>query len=225
MKEVLFLLLFFMMCTYMQGQSKNDMIIVDSIINNQKTWEKKMCNTGIPIEVIYERTTSPNTAGGTGFEVMIRNLSGKAIKYISFTGYPINAVNDRCYCSIRKHSNATLKGVGPIKYGDYKMYEWDNVWYNGDIKNYIPTLITIQYMNGSSVSISGKNIKKSLTSIPSDMNITEALESCKIEAWKIREHLYKNNIRKDLHEILMRCVTYETTLKIECRLRSINSNN
>lgn len=45
-----------------------------------------------PIYIEYIRTSYPNSAGGVDLNVSIENTGKKAIKYITFTGYPINAV-------------------------------------------------------------------------------------------------------------------------------------
>lgn len=225
MKKLLILLLFVITYIHAYSQSPYEINFIDSFINNQKKWEQQMCNNKTPIEIIYLRSSYPNSAGGTGIDVEIRNLSTKTIKYIYFSGYPINAVNDRCFCSIRGCSDITLKGTGPIKYGDYQKYGWDNVWYDGDIEKYIPTSITIQYMDGSRVKITKQNINKILSYTPSDLTIINSMDEYKIDASDIRRDLYKNNIRKDLYKILIRCAVNESTLKREYRMREIEKQN
>ena len=122
--------------------------------------QKALIKAGMPIEIEYLYTSDPNSAGGTNLNFRLKNISPKVIKYISVTGYPINAVKDRCYCSIRNYSQITRKGVGPIEEGEVVEYTWENTWYNHTIDKYIPVSINIQYMNGSSINIIGEKLKK-----------------------------------------------------------------
>lgn len=121
--------------------------------------KRERVRQGMPIEIAYLYTESPNSAGGTTLEFKLKNISTKRIKYISVTGYPINAVDDKCVCTIRGYSQCTRKGVGPIEPGEYAIYTWENTWYNHTINKYIPTSILIQYMDGSSLTVSGSKLK------------------------------------------------------------------
>ena len=112
-----------------------------------------------PLYIIELKTSYPNTAGGVDLIAEVINTSNKAIKYITFTGYPINSVNDRCYCNIRKYSTVSPKGVGPIPPNDTGAYFFENLWYDGTISEYVPISIHIQYMDGSIKTIMKSEIE------------------------------------------------------------------
>lgn len=136
-------------------------VIQASIILKKYSEDKQaLVKAGMPIEIEFLYTSDPNSAGGTDLKFRLKNISSKVIKYISVTGYPINAVKDKCYCSIRRYSQVTRKGVGPIEEGETAEYNWENVWYNHTIDKYVPTSISIQHMNGSSINIIGEKLKK-----------------------------------------------------------------
>ncbi|MFK2228929.1 hypothetical protein ACIXKX_18505 [Bacteroides fragilis] len=131
-----------------------------AIIKMYSEEKKALVKAGMPIEVEYLYTDTPNSAGGTSLFFRLKNISPKTIKYISVTGYPINAVKDKCYCSIGRYSQTTRKGVGPIEEGEVAGYTWENTWYNHTIDKFIPVSINIQYMNGSFINITGDKLKK-----------------------------------------------------------------
>lgn len=86
------------------------------------------------------------------FSVGVMNLSQKTIKYIWFTVTIYNPVNDAI-------QTKTFKGVGPIYYQDTGAYNFESGFYTkvfgyGSIKN-----IKIQYMDGSTKSLTGSTIK------------------------------------------------------------------
>lgn len=131
-----------------------------AILKTYSDQKASLVKAGMPIEIEYLYTSEPNSAGGTDLIFRVKNIASKTIKYISVTGYPINAVKDRCYCTIRRYSQATRKGVGPIEEGETAEYNWENVWYNHTIDQYIPVSINVQYMNGASLNIAGEKLKK-----------------------------------------------------------------
>lgn len=112
-----------------------------------------------PLIIKDVSTSHPNSVGGTDLLFKAMNTFEKDIKYIYISGYPINAVKDKCYCEIRHHSNTTSKGVGPIKSMDTFSYVFDNTWYNSTIDQYIPTSIKIQYMDGSTLTMNQAQIE------------------------------------------------------------------
>lgn len=126
--------------------------IADSLIKRVKS--------KYPIYIEYIRTSYPNSAGGVDLNVSIENTGDKTIKYITFIGYPINAVNDRCACEIRKYSTASPRGVGPILSGETASYSFENLWYNSTIVKYVPVSIKIQYMDNSFKSVSQSALKE-----------------------------------------------------------------
>lgn len=105
--------------------------------------------------------SSPNSAGGVDAHLVWKNVSNKTIKYLNWSGYPINAVGDPVSCEVR----GTIEGggmvTGPIKPGTtygYGTY-WDCLWYNYSAKKLVLTEINIEYMDGSSIHINKNELK------------------------------------------------------------------
>ena len=135
-------------------------IIALAVFQAYEDRKNELINLGMPIEIAYLTISRPNSAGGVDLMFKLKNISKKRIKYISVTGYVINAVDDKCVCTVRRYSQCTRKGVGPIEPDEYASYSWENTWYNHTIDRYIPMSINIQYMDGTSITISGNKIKK-----------------------------------------------------------------
>lgn len=105
--------------------------------------------------------SSPNSAGGVDAHLVWKNVSNKTIKYLTWSGYPINAVGDPVSCEAR----GTIEGggtvTGPIKPGatdGYGTY-WDCLWYNYSAKKLVLTEIDIEYMDGSTIHINRNELK------------------------------------------------------------------
>ena len=102
------------------------------------------------------------------------NCSTETIKYISFQGYFTNAVGDKCYNEIGGGTVWKAKGVGPIgprptsidnydeRYGRNEgSYDFDNLtFYSRTADSFHMSSVTIQYMSGKTITLSGQNLKK-----------------------------------------------------------------
>lgn len=115
-----------------------------------------------PIAISYIETSHPNSAGRIDLHFKFLNLSKKTIKYIYLSGYPLNSVGDRAYCEVKKHSNVTLTGVGPIEFSKVANYSFERTWWNGTIKTFVPTSIKIQYTDRSVSTMNRQKIKESM---------------------------------------------------------------
>ena len=105
--------------------------------------------------------SSPNSAGGVDAHLVWKNVSNKTIKYLNWSGYPINAVGDPVSCEARGTIEGCGKVTGPIKPGatyGYGTY-WDCLWYNYSAKKLVLTGIYIKYMDGSSININKNELK------------------------------------------------------------------
>lgn len=105
--------------------------------------------------------SSPNSAGGVDAHFIWKNVSNKTIKYLIWSGYPINAVGDPVSCEARGTSESGGQFTGPIKPGatyGYDIY-WDCLWYNYSAKKLVLTGIDIEYMDGSSIHINKNELK------------------------------------------------------------------
>lgn len=103
--------------------------------------------------------SSPNSAGGVDVYFAYKNISDKTIKYLVWTGYPINAVGDPVECEIRNYIEASGKDTGPIKPGRSSDGYWDCMWYNFTAKKFVLTQVQIEYMDGSMLTINKDELK------------------------------------------------------------------
>lgn len=110
------------------------------------------------IRITSYYTSSPNSAGGVDVNFYYKNLSDKVIKYLIWEGHPINAVEDAVSCTIRGYSTYRGRDTGPVKKGQSGGGHWSCVWYNYQIKKMILTGIEIEYMDGSTLNISGDDL-------------------------------------------------------------------
>ncbi len=102
----------------------------------------------------------PDTAGGVGVLISIKNDSEKTIKYVSFEAIPYNAVNDVAPSSIGGVTNKWLKITGPINPGaNYMGAQWESLWYNYSIARVEFRTIEIDYMDGSKETLHAGDIR------------------------------------------------------------------
>lgn len=113
------------------------------------------------VKIIKAYLSSPNSAGGVDAHLVWKNVSKKTIKYLTWSGYPINAVGDAVECEIRGVSESGGKVTGPIKPGTtygYGYY-WECLWYNYSAKKLVLTGIDIEYIDGSTMRINQNELK------------------------------------------------------------------
>ena len=113
------------------------------------------------VKIIKAYLSSPNSAGGVDAHLVWKNVSKKTIKYLTWSGYPINAVGDAVECEIRGVSESGGRITGPIKPGTtygYGKY-WECLWYNYSAKKLVLTGIDIEYMDGSTMRINQNELK------------------------------------------------------------------
>lgn len=99
-----------------------------------------------------------NSVGGVSVSHMYFNASGKEMKYITFTYVPYNSVKDMVTCTVSKKSKASGRLTGPIEPKYYGVIEWDNLWYNPTVSHVLVDEVYIEYMDGTSETIDGKDI-------------------------------------------------------------------
>lgn len=113
------------------------------------------------VKILKAYLSSPNSAGGVDAHLVWKNVSKKTIKYLTWSGYPINAVGDAVECEIRGVSESGGRVTGPIKPGTtygYGKY-WECLWYNYSAKKLVLTGIDIEYMDGSTMRINQNELK------------------------------------------------------------------
>lgn len=115
------------------------------------------------IRVTKISKSAPNSAGGVDLFIGYRNMSEKVIKYATFTIVPYNKVGDVARSEIGGQSTFRAEDEGPHKKGEgiagnYNWY-WENAWYTWSIDRLELTEISITYMDGTSVRMSGEEVK------------------------------------------------------------------
>lgn len=121
--------------------------------------EKRVKNI---VRVTKLQVSKPNSVGGVSVYIGFKNMSDKTIKYITFEVVPYNAVGDIMRCEIRDYANFGCQATGPYATGEglagNNSAYWDCVWYNSTITSVQLTNIDIEYMDGTSVSLSGNEL-------------------------------------------------------------------
>lgn len=102
--------------------------------------------------------SSPNSAAGVDAYFYYQNLSDKVIKYLSWEGYPINAVGDAVACEVRHKKNFSGQHTGPVKRGQKGGGCWGCAWYNWTAKKLIITKVKIEYMDGTFLIIDSPDL-------------------------------------------------------------------
>ncbi len=115
------------------------------------------------IHITKLKKSKPNSAGGVDLFIGFKNKSDKVIKYVYFSVIPYNAVGDVVSCEIRRDSIFKAQVTGPYEKGeglngDYDGY-WDCAWYSYDIERIELSEITIEYMDGSFVALTGDDLE------------------------------------------------------------------
>lgn len=124
--------------------------------------------------IISDISWTANSVGGIEVSLSITNCTGQTIKYVTFQGYFINAVGDRCRNDIGGSTIWKARGVGPIgpcpttadNYYDRKnncgaRYSFDDLtFYTRVARTFRLSSVTVEYTNGRKVTLSGANLNK-----------------------------------------------------------------
>lgn len=124
--------------------------------------------------IIHDIDWDSDSAGGIELSVSITNCTQQTIKYVTFNGYFKNAVGDKCRNEIGGGTVWTAKGIGPIgpcpssfensseRINDCEgRYNFDNHrFYSRVAETFKLSSVTVQYMNGKTVTLSGANLDK-----------------------------------------------------------------
>ena len=125
-------------------------------------WEASLSDAGKKTSkyiVIHTlKLSSPNSAAGCDFTLYYTNTSPKTIKYLDWSGNAYNAVNDIVSCDIRNTSLLRGRETGPVEPNRIGGGHWETVIYNWSAKELRLTGITITFIDGTKISLSGKDI-------------------------------------------------------------------
>ena len=106
-------------------------------------------------------------AGGNEVTIKFTNCSSLKIKYVYFTGYFLNAVGDKCRNEITGSTVWKYTGVGPVsripnapdRFGSYiKYFHSDPLFYSKNARKLRLSSVTIEYMNGKKIVLSGAEL-------------------------------------------------------------------
>lgn len=150
-------------------------LIMDSL--NRETFELKnkllmQFKKNSPIFVIVD-SWSKNSVGAISVQLTVHNCSSETIKYVTIKAYFTNAVGDKCANEIGGGYTWQGKGIGPIgpapttidnfdeRFDDYRgSYDFDNNSFYSRTAHYIHiSSVTIQYMNGKTITLSGNSLQ------------------------------------------------------------------
>ena len=96
-----------------------------------------------------EFVEGPDVVGHIGAAITIKNLAGKAIKYITVYLTPYNNVGDAVECTVGGHSTYGIEVTGPIAVSDQWQGYSDGMWYNNSIVGAQIAFATVEFMDGS----------------------------------------------------------------------------
>lgn len=108
-----------------------------------------------------------DNAGGNEVTIKFTNCSSLKIKYVYFTGYFLNAVGDKCKNEITGSTVYEYTGVGPVsqipntpdRFGSYfKYFHSDPLFYSKNARKFRLSSVTIEYMNGNKIVLSGAEL-------------------------------------------------------------------
>ncbi len=109
-----------------------------------------------------------DSAGGNEVSIKFTNCGSQKIKYVYFTGYFLNAVGDKCRNEVGGSTVWKYTGVGPISrildkpddFGSYiKRFRSDPPFYSKNARKLILSSVTIEYMNGKKVVLTGSELE------------------------------------------------------------------
>ena len=127
-----------------------------------------------------------NSAGGVSVDIGWENRSSKTVSNAYFTLRAFNASGEPASCSIRGHYDTRLSLAGPFAPGEdnytvstvgtYTECDsvWDNVWYNQEIASLRITALTLEYDDGSSVTLDSGYCEMALSPMTLSENAVDA---------------------------------------------------
>lgn len=122
--------------------------------------EKKMWGYD-PYNTYWVWNNYPNSAGGVGVQISIKNIGSKTIKYISLYIAAINSVGDVVPSYVKGFKSYGVKFTGPLEPSKTKdKLQCENIWYDTSITSVRIDKAIIEYMDGTSETIPGSEINR-----------------------------------------------------------------
>ena len=116
---------------------------------------KQMYKDGFPILLVDCYPTNVNMVGHVDVYLEYINLSGKAIRSVTFTGYFNNQEGKAIANEISPHNKSvTCRDFNAVKAYEKSMKTCSDLsYYNKNVKSFVITAIRVQYKDGSSASM------------------------------------------------------------------------
>ena len=183
----------------------SDSIAQKNIANKERPMQKKYDSWYQSLDAQAAKTAEiicinksilgePNSAAGCDYFFEYTNNSPKTIKYLNWEGTVHNAVNDKVFCEIRNTSSFRGEDVGPVEPNAKGGGRWETIIYNWSAKSFKIASIVITYMDGSKVTISGKDANsvlgapiRSISQYEKDKIIKEAKENVNAEVYELEK--------------------------------------
>ena len=163
---------------------KKQSVIVDSLRAIERVEENKKTEETIAKRIqeykenqpfiIEEISWKSNSVGGIYVSLDIINCANQTIKYVTFQGYFLNAVGDKCRNEIGGSTIWKARGVGPIGPSpttidnNYERiqkckasYDFDDpTFYSRSANTFRLSSVTVEYSNGRKLTLSGANLAR-----------------------------------------------------------------
>lgn len=163
---------------------KKQSVIVDSIRAIERVEEDRKTKETIVKRIQEYKENQPfiidkiswssNSVGGIYVSLNIINCANQTIKYVTFQGYFLNAVGDKCRNEIGGSTIWKARGVGPIGPSpttidnNYERiqkcnanYDFDDItFYSMSANTFRLSSVTVEYTNGRKITLSGANLNK-----------------------------------------------------------------
>lgn len=125
---------------------------------------KRQAELRSTIRMTEIRKSKPNSAGGVSLYIGFKNMSMKTIKYATFSVTPYDRVGEIVFDEIKgQDCTVYARAEGPYKKGQGMSASggtyWDCAWYSWSINKLKLDEIEIEYMDGSTETIAGNEVK------------------------------------------------------------------
>ena len=163
---------------------KKQSVIIDSLRAIERVEENKRVEESLTARIQEYKKNQPfiidniswssNSAGGMYVSLDFMNCTNLAIKYVTFQGYFLNTVGDKCRNEIGGSTIWKARGVGPIgpcpttvdnHYERLQKckasYDFDELtFYTRSADSFWLSSVTVEYKNGRKIILSGANLNK-----------------------------------------------------------------
>ena len=112
-------------------------------------------------EIKPEFVDGPDEVGHIGAAIVLENLAGKTLKYVTVYLAPYNNVGDQVGCTVGQYSVYGIEVTGPIPVGQTWQGYSDGMWYNNSIVSARIHHVHCVYMDGTEEMYDGEEFYSS----------------------------------------------------------------